>query len=690
MKVVSVEINNYGPFKGRHVFPLSDRGLVLILGDNRDEPRMNNNGSGKTSMFDSLKWCWYGVVPKCDHVDSVVFDGADEPAEVISNLLDDDGTPIRIRRYRKVGGPSEVELHVGDRELTALDARETQALIERVLGMDVDVFHAVMYYAQESKFNFADATDAQRMEIVTKILQLGDIDAYLEQAKAKLKEQQDACIEARRVLSGIEGELSQLNPAVYEQNAVQWDEERAHALREGTRQLNEHLTNIETWRKTLQYEERIRTNLMVLEQAGTAVLDLSALDTAITQARNEHARAHNALATIKAEGQMLRQRRDKLAAKEAGDCPECGQPVSAEHLAREIAVLDGKLEELRSRWTAAEQEVRVLEGNARAAEQQKEEQRRLHYEADKVNAQRLQEAREQLRTVDEAKRYVAQAEQHVAHLRQTMAATQQKPNPWRTKQAEVAQRHTQLMQEAASGRAMIAASELEQRYLQFWVDGFGPSGLKNYILDSRLQEMTDAANEWVRLLTGGTIWVRFESQSMGRSTKKLSNKTKIRVFRYNPDGTVTERNYRSWSGGEKRRVSWAVDFGLSRLVAARATKRYDVLILDEVFKHVDRAGGEAVVEMLHKLIEEKSSIFVVEQDSDFQSHFEQRTVVRKQNGCSGIIEESENVEGVSSDRQETPQPKRREAQPKGKAKDRAVSAGTPRRKKRPTRRAGVS
>jgi ABC-type Mn2+/Zn2+ transport system ATPase subunit len=112
----------------------------------------------------------------------------------------------------------------------------------------------------------------------------------------------------------------------------------------------------------------------------------------------------------------------------------------------------------------------------------------------------------------------------------------------------------------------------------------------------------------------------------------------VRVFRHNPDGSITERNFKSWSGGEKQRISFAIDFGLSRLIAERAENSYDVLILDEVFKHLDRSGKEAVVEMLQSLAAEKSAVFVVEHDAEFQSQFERHVVVQKKNRRSTIVE----------------------------------------------------
>ena len=39
MKIVSIDIRNYGVFHGHHHFVLTNRGLTIVLGDNQDEPR---------------------------------------------------------------------------------------------------------------------------------------------------------------------------------------------------------------------------------------------------------------------------------------------------------------------------------------------------------------------------------------------------------------------------------------------------------------------------------------------------------------------------------------------------------------------------------------------------------------------------------------------------------------------------
>ena len=232
-------------------------------------------------------------------------------------------------------------------------------------------------------------------------------------------------------------------------------------------------------------------------------------------------------------------------------------------------------------------------------------------------------------------------------LQPDLASVHAEPNPFLKAQAGLEGKRASVEGQRAETQGKLDAIDDQLRYYDFWVEGFGLKGLKSYILDTKLGELTDAANQWVHLLTGGTIWVRFETQTMGRSTKKLSNKVNIRVFRYNPDGSISGRNYKSWSGGEKQRVSLGIDFGLSRLVARRARKSYDLLILDELFKHLDQSGREAVVDMLQILRHEKGSVIVVDHDAEFSESFENRVTVRKCNGASTIDESNSGVPGLS-------------------------------------------
>jgi DNA repair exonuclease SbcCD ATPase subunit len=236
-------------------------------------------------------------------------------------------------------------------------------------------------------------------------------------------------------------------------------------------------------------------------------------------------------------------------------------------------------------------------------------------------------------------------------------------NPFIRQHTENEQAKKQIDFELQSLRTQHEDMVANQAYIDFWLNAFGPKGLKSYILDARLQELTDAVNQWVTVLTGGTIWVEFSTQKKTRS-KKLVNSPTVRICRWNPDGTITERNFNSWSGGEKQRISFAIDFGLSRLIAQRAKKSYNLLILDEVFQHLDQGGKEAVMDMLQSLAQEKSSVFVVEHDTEFQSAFENRVIVRKKNRRSTIEELSNGQsDGIENEAKATGTTAKRETLP---------------------------
>ena len=467
-----------------------------------------------------------------------------------------------------------------------------------------------------------------------------------------------------------------------------WATQHAQELETMIRAGKELAQTVEGWKAQLAGEPAARKVVADLEAAAPRVDfgPATALDPAInaaqTAAQQVYQRMTAAQASVIAIDRQLTKYREAVT---KGVCAMCGQPIVGPHAAQEMEKLAAQREPLSREATELMGEHDRRAAEVQALRQQQKTLRESAEQAYKAHVQRVSEARQTLVPFDNARRILDAREAELKQARDNYARASVATNPYEGQTAALEAQRLDAQRKLLDLATSLETARQEQRYAEFWVDAFGLKGLKSYVLDARLQEMTDAANTWVRMLTGGTIWVRFETQKMGRSTKRLSTDINIRVFRYNPNGTVTERNYKSWSGGEKKRVSWAIDFGLSRLVAARATKRYDLLVLDEVFKYVDAAGGEAVIEMLRHLRQERSSIFVIEHDSDFQSHFENKLTVRKQGGRSAIITESTHGQEAH---QEASRPILQadsaagsagggEAKPKRKKARRGVPAGAP-------------
>ena len=128
MQIERIVVENYGSLFGHHTFSLNNRGLTFVCGDNQDEPRMNSNGAGKSTIFDALDWGLFGVIPKEDHVDSIINDEVNRCNVVVH--LNDDGIPLVVDRSKERGKSGTIKYWKNGQLVETLDPKETQRLLE--------------------------------------------------------------------------------------------------------------------------------------------------------------------------------------------------------------------------------------------------------------------------------------------------------------------------------------------------------------------------------------------------------------------------------------------------------------------------------------------------------------------------------------------------------------------------------
>lgn len=637
MKILGVFIQNYASFHGRHFINLADLGLVSVLGENQDDPRAKSNGAGKSSWSDALDWCLWGEHPRGDTAQSVVNDEAREKCCVTVDVVGDDGSVLRIMRIRDwPGQPNGPKLFVNGKEETALDAKETQLRISAAMGLDLEVFHAAVLFGQGDTFSFADATDAQRKDILVRILpELAEVDVLQERAANAA---QDAAVDLAQA-DNEEAQLASRQQALRDfdptPRVAQWEEWRNAQVQRLESEYARQVYELNS--RTQQQASPIPAPVQLPPQPGMhRVRPPMEVDF-----QNADAEC-NGLRALAVEAKDLLQR---LLSKKDGPCAACGQLVTAGHLEAERTAAKAKFDALVAQgvakaanrdalraqvqeWLRAQQQAQDAEQHAwKQAYEQASQHNAAVASAQKQQHQVLQELARAKAVVDGL---AAEISKHRALLNPEIAGV----DAWRVQMVDLDTRLFQTQQRKL---------ELQRRHasLEFWKVGLGAKGLKSYVLDARVGEMADEANRWIQLLTGGTVWVQFATQrEVGKGKgKKFVEDLTIKIFRSNPDGTITERGYRSWSGGEKYRIALGIDFGLARLVAKRAKRSYDLLILDEVFQHsLDSTGKEAVAEMLQVLAKEKSTIMVIDHDASFQNMFDARMIVRKKNRRSRVVD----------------------------------------------------
>ena len=170
--------------------------LTLVLGENIDlggDDTGARNGTGKTTIINALSYALYGQALTNIRKDNLV-NKTNTKAMLVTIDFEVGGVDYKIERGRK---PNVLKFYIGDQEQEAKDdnsqgdSRETQAEIERLLGMTHDMFKHIVALNTYTEPFLASKPNEQK----TIIEQLLGITLLSEKAEA-LKEQSKATKDA--------------------------------------------------------------------------------------------------------------------------------------------------------------------------------------------------------------------------------------------------------------------------------------------------------------------------------------------------------------------------------------------------------------------------------------------------------------------------------------------------------------
>jgi DNA repair exonuclease SbcCD ATPase subunit len=285
--------------------------LTLVLGENLDlggDDSGARNGTGKTTIINALSYAMYGTALTNIKKDNLI-NKTNTKGMMVTIDFEKDGQSYRIERGRK---PTGMRFWVGDTEKEITDdaqgdSRETQAEIERMLGMSHDMFkHIVALNTYTEPFLALKANDQR-----TIIEQLLGITLLSEKAD-RLKEQSKATKDA---ITQEEFRIKAVG------DANKRIEEQIEALkRRQTLWVNKHEEEIEKFQTAI--EELQKIDIAAEIQAHQAFKtwdqtrkDINELSSAITRTKMDLSREEKAVAKISAE----------LVSLENHTCHTCGQ-----------------------------------------------------------------------------------------------------------------------------------------------------------------------------------------------------------------------------------------------------------------------------------------------------------------------------------------------------------------------------
>lgn len=642
MKFLQLHIKNFLTIGNAAPIHLDGKGLVLIQGVNEDDTSATSNGVGKSSIPDALCWALYGVTARDVSGDSVVNKTAKKDCSVEVKLQDGD-TIYRITRYRKHKEfKNQTTIRAGSVAISTMvemakgTEKETQEVINGIMGCSVDVFRAAIYAGQESMPDLPKMTDKQLKLLIEEAAGVERLEGAYMKAREQwsgVKAQVDRHTADKLTL---QGRFAATSIQLEEAKITSLEFEETRSVRNKELQINgtsmkttmiRNITEIKAMNEPALKEGRDSIDLELSENAKV-VAGERAVSESLGKAQGILNRAQLTAERSKRDAVTTKTVIDNAAEEMKKPCAECGKPHTEDELAEFVAVQQTKLK-------AQIERAKMDSGAAASAERMVEEQLNnlIEYRSKMPDVSALMEKKRELdaeiRTIATRKNelQLLKKDHDMNAERASKALTEANPSAAVINHLEIATNEIKD-QLSVVGKKIDELQDKSSLYENV-VKVFSPAGVRAHILDSVTPMLNARTAEYLSALSDGNITAVWSTLS---TTAKGELKEKFNIEVVNEKGA---ESFAGLSGGEKRKVRLSTMLALQDLVASRATKPIELWIGDEIDDALDTAGLERLMGVLEGKARERGTVLVVSHN-ELRDWIDNVVTVTKRGGLSVI------------------------------------------------------
>lgn len=626
MKISRITVDNFLRLKHADIL-LENRGPVLVVGENLDDG--GSNGAGKSTLFDAVVWGLFGRTVRGVKGGNVALTSA--PVKVVLYLKVKDRLYVLERSVEK--GKHVVSVSAHDGPIVDARVRDAQEAIDRLLGVNYDIFTRSVFAGQGLLANFASLTSAQQKEVFESLL---DLSIFADAKERTQNEKKNITLKLAAVQqntntakAGLESTNAHIADLTEKKKLFEEEKyTKISLLKKQVEGLSRRVDNT-----LLEIQRKETDNFLAFERlsgmAGFAALYI--VSDIITEAHKKSVDLQ-----IRTEEDALRVTQTQLSAvtKEArrlselvqnGKCPECGADTTSSPVYSRFMEINEMVKQARAEAEA---------GTKRVAELRKKLplQRQLS-EPSWTQFTKNASTVEMQMQLCEKDRQAAQGsfQSQLGLLTAQQDELNAQENPYqRLLDADHAT--------AAQWEVKLAAYEKEEQtlqvsaqYVDFWIEGFGQSGIRSYYLKTVTPFLNSRAQFYLsRLLPEATI--RFETVKQ-ITTGELRDNFHVEVALKNG-----AEEFSAASGGEKQCVNIAVALAMQDLCSAVGGAGIGITLLDEVCTDLDVVRSARVAQMLAELVE-KGTILVISNNEELKPFFQRRIIVQKEHGIAVAQEE---------------------------------------------------
>jgi DNA repair exonuclease SbcCD ATPase subunit len=600
MKLLSLQAHNVFSI-GDITLTLKDRGLVLVTGWSYDEK--NGNMAGKSSVANHcISWGLYGRTVHGIKADAVINTSIPHAKHCGVTLTFEgiDGETYRIYRARKPNCLVLSKYHkfnqTGDglldewEDLSKRNEKDTQAMINSLLGRDHKTFIQSDFFGQGRERSFLALPGSDQKAVIEEILPLNSLEAWKDKAKAELKLKQAELAETgseQRTSNDLE-RMALAHLHTLQSQGAGWTTNNATDYSSAQQKLNE-----------------IQAIDMVIEK------EIAELRDRVPPGKTEDVlRSQNAIESkLTSEISSLGYRIDTLTgdidrrAARPDVCGSCEQTLPPELLIlNRDALLNDKMKREELVKERGEQEAK-------------------HYLAASMIAicGELQGLEAQL---------VRKGEE--AALKAKVKLFTEAINPFAQLIIAAEKEYSTQTDKSELLRLQSVEQAKAVAHYKFWANAYG-ADLKTLIFNQVCPFLERKTNEYLRSLDNAQIKVKF------RTVKVLKSGDARDQFCVTAASDTGSTVFELFSGAEKQLTSFAVGMALSELASMQTEGASSFMILDEPFLYQSPENCERIINFVTThLVGDKATILLISNEDNLVNLVPNRVHVVKKKGVTSI------------------------------------------------------
>lgn len=585
MKINRLYIQGFKSFTKEQLLDINnlDNGLIFVSGENKVEPKLGGNGVGKSALFEALSFVFFGKT------------STNLKAGDIKNWYSTEKCAVTIEFERN--GEQHTLTRTWNPNTLVLDSRTVaQDEVNDLIGMNFESFSYSVFISQFGQ-KFLDFTPSEKLNIFTSILEdkLKEWDSFVDKATLNYKSYTEEVSEIRNSISELNGKLSILEKNDYSKLSEEWE--------------NYHIEKVQSFIDTISinkavlegYSKELKEKNKELKKLGED-FDESVLDEIeenikkYTNQGNEYAKTISGLNT---EIRMINKDLKDLQGL-GNKCPTCKQKVDGKVIKTETDVLKEQIsntEELLNGFIKKEKEIAKSLSN---------EKNKKVKEIEKLNKQE-REINDLDKEVTVLENDIVNCKDKINYNSIELEKEKNNKNPYTDMISDNDSKVKMLKRKLLYQEEELDRTKRLVEIYKYWQKGF--KDIKLMLTSEALDEFEIEINNNLQNLGLADWKVKL---LVDTETKSGSVKRGFNIFVKSP---VNENlvPFDCWSGGEGQRIRIATTLGLVDFISNKRGSLWNILVLDEISRHLSTSGIEDVIYLLrNKALENNMKIFYID------------------------------------------------------------------------------